>query len=94
MSVRIKEENPDCISIYFKRTTSQLEVFNFLARKGYTVKEWLWKFTDVTFPTGVTNHEVWTFTATKQGEKQCEDTLYKKVLEKELFKIFNEGFRF
>lgn len=89
MSIRIQEENPDLLSIYYKTTMDQQTAFNFLQSKGYRVKEWLWKFQDTTFPNGTTNHEVWTFTATKNDEKQSEETLYKRILENELKKLFS-----
>lgn len=58
-------------------------IFNFLAKKGYEVRSWLWQYFDETFPGGVTLQEHWTFTATKPGEKQSEANIFIKVFEKE-----------
>ncbi|MEC3875955.1 hypothetical protein [Chryseobacterium salviniae] len=82
-------ENEKTIQMKIEMTIPQSQIFEFLQKKGYEVKSWLWQFTDETFPGGVTAHEVWTFTATKIGEFQCEDTIYTKVLDKEVKRLLN-----
>ncbi|MBN9312910.1 MAG: hypothetical protein J0I53_07645 [Chryseobacterium sp.] len=66
------------------------DIFRFLIGRGYEVMPWLWKYEDETFPGGTTQHESWTFTACKDGEKQSEKTLYLKVFEKEIKDFLKE----
>ncbi|MCU7615645.1 hypothetical protein NZ698_00425 [Chryseobacterium sp. PBS4-4] len=68
----------------------QQEVFEFLSKQGYEVKSWLWEYEDETFPNGVTLHESWTFTATKEGDDQCEETIYTEVFDKEVKQLLKQ----
>lgn len=67
----------------------QTEIFEFLQKKGYEIKSWLWEFTDETFPGGVTSLESWTFTACKASEIQCEENIYTRVFDKEVKLLLN-----
>lgn len=69
---------------------TQSEIFEFLQKKGYEIKAWLWQFTDETFPNGISSHESWTFTACKSGEIQSENTIYTKVLDREIQQILKQ----
>lgn len=83
-------ENEKIIKMKIEFTIPQGDIFIFLQKKGYEVKSWLWSYTDETFPNGKTNHESFTFTATKPDEVQCEKTLYLSVFEKEIKELLKE----
>lgn len=87
--IRITERN-NLITMEVKINMHQTEVIEFLNQRGYEVKGWLWKYEDETFPGGVTQHEAWTFTATKKGEEQSEENLYLKVFEAEALEVLRE----
>lgn len=82
--LNLKVINENLINMKINLTIPQLEIFSFLQKKGYEIKSWLWQYTDETFPGGVSFHEKYTFTATKEGESQSEKTLYLNVFEKEI----------
>ncbi|OBW40826.1 hypothetical protein AB670_02777 [Chryseobacterium sp. MOF25P] len=69
---------------------TQSEIFEFLQKKGYEIKSWLWEFTDETFPNGIASHESWTFTACKTGENQSEENIFIKVFDKEIQQILKQ----
>lgn len=83
-------EHENVIKMKIELNFTQTQIFEFLQNKGYEIKSWLWEFTDETFPGGVTYHETWTFTATKDGEEQCEETIYTAVLDKEVKLLLNQ----
>lgn len=60
------------------------DIFAFLTKKGYEIKPYLHTWTDAAFPSGVTQHEKYTFTATKEGQAQSEETIFHTVFEKEV----------
>lgn len=68
----------------------QTKIFEFLQKKGYEIKSWLWEFTDETFPGGITSHQSWTFTACKASEKQSEETIYTRVFNNEVKQMLNQ----
>ena len=80
----------ETIKMKIEMVISQQEVFEFLSKQGYEVKSWLWRYEDETFPNGVTLHESWTFTATKERDDQCEDNNYTKVFDKEIKLLLNK----
>lgn len=82
--IRIIETNPQLINMKIEMTIPQSDVFDYLKNKGYEIKTFLWEYEDETFPNGVTTHQSWTFTATKDGESQSEGTIYTSVFEKEM----------
>ena len=83
-------ENENVLKMKIEMTIPQSQIFEFLQKKGYEIKSWLWQFTDETFPNGTSNHETWTFTATKKWEKQCENTIYYTVFQKEVQKFIQQ----
>lgn len=80
-------QNSEHITMYIKMNFSFTEICDFLAKKGYTVKSWLWRYEDETFLGGISYNESWTFTATKDGEEQSEENLYLTVFENEIKKL-------
>ena len=88
--IRIKPQL-ETIEMEIKLTLPQLDVINFLQKKGYEVKA----FTFTVPPTeeilvSEPGYTVNTFTATKEGERQCYDTLYLNVFENEIKEFLNE----
>lgn len=77
-------ENNQHITMYIRLNFDYAEAFDFLQKRGYEVKSWLWKYEDESFPNGKTYHEKWTFTATKNGEEQSENNHFLSVLEREI----------
>lgn len=65
-------------------------IFAFLQKKGYEIKPWLYCYEDDSFPAGKTYNESWTFTATKDGQNQSEETLFLNVFEKEIKEFLKE----
>lgn len=83
-------ENEKIIKMKIETNIPQSDIFEFLQKLGYEIKSWLWKFEDETFPNGISYHESWTFTATRNGEEQSEDTLFLTVFKQELTKLLQE----
>lgn len=71
-------------------TIPQADIFTFLQVRGYEIKNWLWQYEDETFPSGLTHHATWTFTACKDGEEQCEETIYTEVFDREVKLLLNQ----
>lgn len=88
--IRVMPKGDNTIFMVIEMQLPHESVFYFLQSKGYEVKNWLWRYQDETFPGGVTNHETWTFTATKEGEEQCEKTMFLTVFENEIKKLLTE----
>lgn len=84
--IRLTQKN-DNFTMYIKMNIPQSQMLDFLSKKGYDVKSWLWRYEDTTFPNETTKHESWTFTATKKGEKQSEANIYTAVFEEEIRKV-------
>ncbi len=76
-------QHTEHITMEIKLTLPHETIFAFLQKKGYEIKPWLYCYEDDSFPAGKTNHEKWTFTATKEGEKQSEENLFLNVFEKD-----------
>lgn len=83
--IRLTQKNEN-FTMYIKMNFAQTKILDFLSKQGYTVKSWLWQYEDTTFPNGTTQHESWTFTATKGNEPQSEANIYTTVFEKEIRK--------
>lgn len=90
--IRLTSIPENLIKMEIKMHLPYEDIFRFLIGRGYEVMPWLWKYEDETFPGGTTQHESWTFTACKEGEKQSEETHYLKVFEKEINE-FLKGFK-
>lgn len=88
--IRVMPKSDNTVAVTIELQLPHESIFSFLQSKGYQVKVWKWKFQDETFPGGITNYENWTFTATKEGEDQNEETMFLKVFEKEIKQILKE----
>ena len=89
--IRLTPKPPDIIKMEIQMHIPQLDVINFLQKKGYEVKA----FTRVLPATeemllSEPRTELHTFTATKQNEKQSEENLFLNVFEKEIKHFLNE----
>lgn len=83
--ISLTEQKPDLIKMEIKMHLPQMDVINFLQKKGYEVKA----FSIVVpaceeFLTSEPAFLLSTFTATKDGQLQTYDTLYLNVFEKEI----------
>ena len=81
--IRIKPQL-ETIEMEIKLTLPHESIFAFLQKKGYEIKPWLYCYKDESFPNGTSYHENWTFTATKDGQNQSEETLFNTVFENEV----------
>ena len=88
--IRIKEEQ-GIITMYTKAEMSQAQIIKFLQCQGYDVKGYY-----LNFPAqeGLLVSEPavsrWTFTATKENEKQSNENIYTDVFEREIKRFFKE----
>ena len=88
--IRLTPKN-DLIQMEIKMHIPQIDVINFLQKKGYEVKA----YTPV-FPAteemllSEPRTEIHTFTATKPDESQSEENLFLNVFEKEIKEFLNE----
>ena len=87
--IRIKPQL-ETIEMEIKLTLPHETIFAFLQKKGYEIKPWLYCYEDESFPAGKTHHERLTFTATKDGQNQSEETLFLNVFEKEMKEVLKE----
>ena len=89
--IRLTPKPPDIIKMEIQMHLPQIEVINFLQKKGYEVKA----FTLVLPATeqmllSEPRTEIHTFTATKPDENQSEENLFLNVFEKEIKDFLNE----
>ena len=89
--IRLTPKPPDIIKMEIQMHIPQLDVINFLQKKGYEVKA----FTLVLPATeemllSEPRTEIHTFTATKPDENQSEETLFLNVFEKEMKEFLND----
>ena len=83
--ILLTEIKPDIIKMEIKIHLPQDEVINFLQKKGYEVIAYKHIIpASEEFLVSEPKTEIYTFTATKTGEKQSDDVLYLNVFEKEL----------
>ena len=87
--IRIKPQL-ETIEMEIKLTLPHESIFAFLQKKGYEIKPWLYFYKDESFPSGISHHEIWTFTATKPDESQSEENLFLNVFEKEIKNFLND----
>ncbi|WP_018675523.1 hypothetical protein [Riemerella columbina] len=69
----------------------QLDIIQFLQKRGYEIK--VYQYTEPAesgFIIDEPAREVYTFTATKEGEKQSPETLFLKVFEREIKTLLKE----
>ena len=89
--IRLTPKPPDIIKMEIQIHIPQLDVINFLQKKGYEVKA----FTLVLPATeemllSEPRTELHTFTATKPNENQSEENLFLNVFEKEMKEVLKE----
>ena len=89
--IRLTPKPPDIIKMEIQMHIPQLDVINFLQKKGYEVKA----FTLVLPATeemllSEPRIELHTFTATKPDENQSEENLFLNVFEKEMKEFLKE----
>ena len=87
--IRIKPQL-ETIEMEIKFTLPHESIFAFLQKKGYEIKPWLYCYKDESFPNGISHHESWTFTATKNGQNQSEETLFNTVFENEVMGMMKD----
>ena len=89
--IRLTPKPPDIIKMEIQMHIPQLDVINFLQKKGYEVKAYT-----LVFPAteemllSEPRTELHTFTATKPDENQSEETLFLNVFKKELQNMMKE----
>ena len=89
--IRLTPKPPDLIQMEIQMHIPQLDVINFLQKKGYEVKAYT-----LVFPAteemllSEPRTEIHTFTATKPGQNQSEETLFLNVFEKEIKEFLND----
>ena len=89
--IRLTPKPPDIIKMEIQMHIPQLDVINFLQKKGYEVKAYT-----LVFPAteemllSEPRTEIHTFTATKPDESQSEETLFLNVFKKEIKHFLNE----
>ncbi len=88
--IRVMPVNENISKIEIKLHLPHESIFAFLQKRGYETKPWLYEYEDETFPNGKTLHEHWTFTATKKGEDQSEESLFSIVFENEFKELLKE----
>ena len=91
--IRIKEEQ-GIITMHARAEISQGQIIKFLQDQGYEVKGY---YLNLPAQEGLLVSEPavsrWTFTATKEGEKQSNENIYTNVFEREIkdfFKTFSK----
>lgn len=88
--IRLKRISPQLIEMNVQMNIEYDVIFAFLQHRGYKIKPWLYRYTEETFPGGITYHEVHTWTATRDVEPQSEESLFLTVLESELKALLKE----
>ena len=89
--IRLTPKPPDLIQMEIQMHIPQLDVINFLQKKGYEVKAYT-----LVFPAteemllSEPRTEIHTFTATKPDESQSEESLFLNVFEKEIKEFLKE----
>ena len=89
--IRLTPKPPDIIKMEIQMHIPQLDVINFLQKKGYEVKAYT-----LVFPAteemllSEPRTEIHTFTATKPNENQTEENLFLNVFEKEIKDFLKE----
>ncbi|SKB63563.1 hypothetical protein SAMN05660477_00399 [Soonwooa buanensis] len=83
--IHLTEIKPDLIKMEIKMHLPQMDVINFLQKKGYEVKAFFFVVpASEEFLISEPAFSVSSFTATKDGELQSEETMYLNVFEKEI----------
>ncbi|MDV3665459.1 hypothetical protein CMT75_08985 [Elizabethkingia anophelis] len=85
MAITLTPVNPDIIRMDIKMNIPQGDIISFLQMRGYEIKAFVQVIPAeesmlITEP----RKEIHTFTATKSWQRQCENTLYLAIFEKEI----------
>ena len=89
--IRLTPKPPDIIKMEIQMHIPQLDVINFLQKKGYKVEAFIFTVPATEeFLISEPSFTVNTFTATKPDESQSEENLFLNVFEKEIKEFLNE----
>ena len=89
--IRLTPKPPDIIRMEIQMHIPQLDVINFLQKKGYEVEAFIFTVPATEeFLISEPSFTVNTFTATKPDESQSEENLFLNVFEKEIKEFLNE----
>ena len=89
--IRLTPKAPDLIKMEIQLNLPQMDVINFLHKKGYKVEAYTLVLPDTEeMLVSEPRTEIRTFTATKEGEKQTEENIYLNVFKKELQNMMKE----
>ncbi|AKK74457.1 hypothetical protein OK18_19190 [Chryseobacterium gallinarum] len=89
--IRLTEKGKEIIDLEIKMNFVQIEIVNFLQKKGYEIKGFTMFFPAVEeMLVSEPAYRHYTITATKPGEKQSENNHYLHVFEKELKNTLKE----
>ena len=85
MAITLTPLNPNIIRMDIKMNIPQGDIISFLQMRGYEIKAFVQVIpAEESMLLSEPRKELHTFTATKKGEIQSENTLYPKVFEKEI----------
>ena len=89
--IHLTEKPPDLIKMEIQMHLPQIDVINFLQRKGYEIRAYSIFYPAVEeFLLSEPSTTLYTFTATMQNEKQSKENLYLKVFERELKELLKD----
>ncbi|AKQ39421.1 hypothetical protein AS87_03565 [Riemerella anatipestifer Yb2] len=93
--IRLTPKTPDLIKMEIKTHLPQMDIIQFLQKRGYEVKAYVYREpAEKGFLIDEPPFEWHTFTATKEGEAQSKDNLFLNVFEKELKIVLKEFMNF
>ncbi|AFR36565.1 hypothetical protein [Riemerella anatipestifer] len=93
--IRLTPKNPDIIKMEITTNIPQMDIIQFLQKRGYEVKAFVYREpAEQGFLIDEPPFEWHTFTATKEGEAQSKDNLFLNVFEKEVKKLLKEFMSF
>lgn len=89
--INLTTNGKDIIKMEIKMHLPQMSVINFLQKKGYEIKAYVLVLeAEESMLLSEPRQEIYTFTATKDGETQNAKTVYLNVFETELKKTLKE----
>ncbi|MDY3352316.1 hypothetical protein PG357_10025 [Riemerella anatipestifer] len=93
--IRLTPKNPDLIKMEITTHIPQMDIIQFLQRRGYEIKPYVYREpAEKGFLIDEPPFEWHTFTATKEGEEQGKDNLFLNVFEKEVKNLLKEFMSF
>lgn len=85
MAITLTPVNPDIIRMDIKMNIPQGDIISFLQMRGYEIKDFVQVIpAEESMLITEARKEIHTFTATKSWQRQCENTLYLAIFEKEI----------